>query len=74
LLNTGVFDARDEAELEEYVQKFEERAGWKIEPGLGSAKCLRLTLDKVEMAHRSLVWYMVSSFSTPFNPPQICRH
>jgi hypothetical protein len=61
-LNTGVFDPIDEVELEEYVKKFEECSGRKIEPGLGSAKCLRLTLDKVDMAHRSLAWYLVSPF------------
>jgi hypothetical protein len=62
LLNTGLSDPRDEAELDEYVQQFEQGTGRKMEPGLGRAKCLRLTLDKVEMAHRSLAWYMVSVF------------
>jgi hypothetical protein len=73
LLNTGVVDPRDEAELEEYVHTLEERTGWKMEPGFGRAKCLRPTLDKVEMAHRSLAWYMVSPFSNTFQfppPPQ----
>ncbi|KAK2470050.1 hypothetical protein H9L39_18198 [Fusarium oxysporum f. sp. albedinis] len=32
--------------------------GRKLEPGRGNAKCLRLTLDKVEMLHRSLTWYL----------------
>jgi hypothetical protein len=47
-------------ELEEYVDKFEEYTGHKFEPGYSNAKSLRLTLDKVDMVHRPLVWYLVS--------------
>jgi hypothetical protein len=52
--NTGEHDPVDGEELDEYVG---ER---KIEPGRGSARCMRLTVDKVDMLHRSLTWYMVS--------------
>jgi hypothetical protein len=47
-------------ELEEYVQKFEEYTGHKLEPGYGKARPIRLTFDKVDMVHRPLVWYLVS--------------
>ena len=58
-LNTGDPDPEHEEELEEYTSKLEEMLGRKLEPGHGNAKCLRLTLDKVEMLHRSLLWYLV---------------
>jgi hypothetical protein len=49
----------DNAELEEYIDAVEQLLGRKIEPGRGSAQCLRLTLDRVDMLHRSLIWYWV---------------
>lgn len=51
----------DDEELEEYVFAMEKLLGQPIEAGRGNAKCLRLTLDKVNMLHRSLIWYLVSS-------------
>lgn len=59
-LNTGDVDPTDELELDEYVGNFEEYTGHKIEPGYGNAKALRLTLEKVDMVHRPLIWYLVS--------------
>lgn len=59
-LNTGDPDPAYDEELEEYVREMEKLLGREIEPGRGNAKCLRLTLDKVEMLHRSLAWYLVS--------------
>jgi hypothetical protein len=59
-LNTGEYDPTYDEELEEYTQEIEKLLGRKLEPGRGNAKCLRLTLDKVEMLHRSLTWYLVS--------------
>jgi hypothetical protein len=58
--NTGVYDPIDDLELDEYVTKFETTHNWKLEPGYGNATCLRLTLDPVDMVHRSLLWYSVS--------------
>lgn len=58
-LNTSAVDPADEIELEENVEKFEEYTGHKLEPGYGKAKSLRLTLDKVDMIHRSLAWYLI---------------
>ncbi|KAF5629998.1 ribose-phosphate pyrophosphokinase [Fusarium tjaetaba] len=43
-------------ELEEYIEQLEELLERKLEPGRGDAKCLRMTLAKVEMLHRSLKW------------------
>ncbi|KAF5680537.1 hypothetical protein FDENT_8359 [Fusarium denticulatum] len=51
-------DSTYDDELEEYIEQLEELLGRKLEPGRGDAKCLRMTLDKVEMLHRSLTWYM----------------
>ena len=59
-LNTGKVETADEEELEEYVGEMETLLGRNLEPGRGTAECLRLTLSKVEMLHRSLTWYSVS--------------
>lgn len=59
-LNTGDPDPAFDQELEGYADELEKLLGRRLEPGRGNAKCLRLTLDKVEMLHRSLTWYMVS--------------
>lgn len=65
-LNTGDFDASDNEELERYVGGVEELLGRQIEPGRGRAACLRLTIDRVDMMHRSFAWYMVNSWATVF--------
>jgi hypothetical protein len=57
----------DEKELEEYIEATEELLGRRIEPGRGSAQCLRLTLDRVDMLHRSLIWYWVSRRQLPLS-------
>ena len=62
----GGLPGEDEEELEEYIEAMEDLLGRRIDPGRGSAKCLRLTLDPVDMMHRSLVWYWVSHTSCPF--------
>jgi hypothetical protein len=59
-LNTGEPNPADDEELENYVEGLEKLLGRKLVDGRGNAKCLRLTLDKVEMFHRSLTWYLVS--------------
>jgi hypothetical protein len=58
--NRGGPPGDDNEELEEYVAQTEELLGREIAPGKGNATCLRLTLDRVDMAHRPLVWYGVS--------------
>ncbi|KAF5591280.1 ribose-phosphate pyrophosphokinase [Fusarium pseudocircinatum] len=57
-LNMEDSDSTYDDELEEYIEQLEELLGRKLESGRGDAKCLRMTLDKVEMLHRSLTWYM----------------
>lgn len=59
-LNSGEPDPAYDEELEEYIGEMEKLLGRKLEPGRGDVQCLRLTLDKVEMLHRSLIWYLVS--------------
>lgn len=63
--NRGGPPGDDDEELEEYVAATEQRLGRPIEKGRGNAECLRLTLDRVSMLHRSLVWYFVSSSLLP---------
>lgn len=59
-LNTADEHTAHDEELDVYVQGVEELIGKKLEPGRGSAKCIRLTVDPVEMIHRPIVWYFVS--------------
>jgi hypothetical protein len=58
--NRGGSGGEDDEELEEYITATEKLLGREIEEGRGSAVCLRLTLDPVNMLHRSLLWYSVS--------------
>lgn len=58
--NRGGPPGDDDEELDEYVDATEKLLGKPIEEGRGTAECLRLTLDRVDMLHRSLVWYCVS--------------
>ncbi len=51
----------DEEEIEEYVREMESMLRRNLQPGKGTAKSLRLTLDPVEILHRSLLWYSVMS-------------
>ncbi|KAJ3542277.1 hypothetical protein NM208_g4188 [Fusarium decemcellulare] len=57
-LNSGVPDPAYDEELEEYIGGIEKLLGRNLEPGRGNAHCLRLTLDRVLMLHRSLTWYL----------------
>lgn len=58
-LNTDLIDPSYDDEVEEYVKSIELGTGLKFEHGRADVKCLRLTLDKVDALHRSLVWYSV---------------
>ncbi|PVH88146.1 hypothetical protein DL98DRAFT_479348 [Cadophora sp. DSE1049] len=60
--NRGGPPGDDDEELEEYVDVMEILLGKPIEEGRGKAECLRLTLDRVDMLHRSLVWYCCVGF------------
>lgn len=57
----------DDEELEGYVVATEALLGRKIEHGRGSAVCLRLTIDRADMSHRSVLWYLVSWKSKLFS-------
>jgi hypothetical protein len=59
-LNKREYNLVEEMELEEYVGYMERFLKRDLEEGRGTAKPLRLTLDDVDMLHRSLVWYSVS--------------
>jgi hypothetical protein len=58
-LNTEQTKSGDEDEVEGYVKAMEKLLGRDIPSGKGSAKSLRLTVDKVDCLHRSLLWYLV---------------
>ena len=60
-LNTDADDPSYDEELEGYVKKIESEIGMAFEPGRTDVKCLRLTLDKVDALHRSVIWYAVST-------------
>ncbi|KAH7070000.1 hypothetical protein BKA63DRAFT_93011 [Paraphoma chrysanthemicola] len=49
----------EEEELDSYVDGTETLLGRKLEPGRGSAKSLRLTVDAVNMSHRPVLWYLI---------------
>ncbi|KKY15260.1 putative transcription initiation protein spt5 [Diplodia seriata] len=57
-LDTADAHALGGDEFDGYMRDIEARLGRKVESGRGQARCLRLTLDKVRMTHRSLVWYL----------------
>lgn len=59
-LNKPSYGLLEDEELEEYADKLELLLGRKLQPGRGNAIPLRLTVDKVRMLHRSLLWYLVS--------------
>lgn len=53
-------EGRDDEEIEEYTLEIESKIRKDLSPGNGTAKPLRLTIDPVDMLHRSLLWYLVS--------------
>ena len=60
-LNTGKADPAHVDEVEGYVKSLEASTGTIFGPGRAlNVKSLRLTLDRVNALHRSLVWYVVS--------------
>lgn len=48
-----------EEELDEYANGIQTLLGRRLEPGWGSAKSLRLTVDEVRMSHRPVLWYII---------------
>lgn len=51
--------AEESEEIDEYLAEVEKRIGHELRPGRSQAKCLRLTLDEIEVRYRSLVWYFI---------------
>ena len=49
----------EDAELDEYVDGTQTLLGRPLDPGRGSAKSLRLTVDDINMLHRPLFWYLL---------------
>lgn len=66
----------NEVELDGYVAESEKLLGRRLSDGRGKGRSLRLTIDKVDMLQRPLVWYCVrhqhnrciSSFMELFDP------
>ena len=54
----------DEDEIEEYTLEIESMLRKDFRPGKGTVKPLKLTIDPVDMLHRSLLWYFVSTLFT----------
>ena len=59
-LNKDGWNAEEDEELEEYVDRLEKLLGKTFEFGRSPVAPLRLTLDVVLMMHRSILWYLVS--------------
>lgn len=55
----NVTDAED-AELEQYVDLFEQKSDCKLKKGTGFAHGLLGTLEGVHVQHRPLIYYVVS--------------
>jgi hypothetical protein len=59
--NQGKSSNCDEDELEDYVQGIEEALGEPISPGHGNHKAMRPTIDPINIQHRPLLYYLVST-------------
>ena len=62
MFSSTVEDGREfTSEVEEFLAEMEQRDGTKLTPGHNpKIKSIRVTLDPVRMAHRPLIWYLVS--------------
>lgn len=65
-LNRKDHGPEDDDELEEYADKTELRLGRKLPLGRGNAVSLRVTIDRFQSLHRSLLWYFVSHSGTSY--------
>jgi hypothetical protein len=63
--DVGQTSYNNDVDVDGYITKLESSLGRKFAPGHTDAKCLRLTMDKIDYLHRSLIWYMV-----PCSPSQ----
>ncbi|KAL8924131.1 MAG: hypothetical protein Q9172_002840 [Xanthocarpia lactea] len=62
-LNKREYGLLDDQELEDYTAQLETILGRSLPVGKGKANALRLTLDKVAMLHRPLIWYLICVFT-----------
>lgn len=46
-------------ELDGYVAEVEKKLGRKLEEGVGGHQPVRISIDKVNIQHRPLIWYMI---------------
>lgn len=72
-------ESKYEDEIEEYTLEIESMLRKDLRPGKGTVKPLKLTIDPVDMLHRSLLWYSVSTLfeRLPFSftdPRAVRRH
>ena len=63
-LNKKDHGPEDDDELEEYAIETEVLLGRKLDAGWGDAVSLRVTIDRFQSLHRSLLWYLVSHSSS----------
>jgi hypothetical protein len=59
----------EQEELDEYVDGIQTLLGRRLEPGRGTAKSLRISIDEVKMLHRPAVWYLVCPSPPPPHAP-----
>ncbi|KAK7416802.1 hypothetical protein QQX98_004995 [Neonectria punicea] len=60
--STSVDDEATRQELDEFLDIIEQKLERPLKEGRGSARCLRLTLDTVDSAYRSVLWYTIVFF------------
>ena len=47
----------EDIELDETIDQLEDQLNWRLEPGWGKARPLKLAFDPVPIQHRPLLWY-----------------
>ncbi|KXJ86894.1 hypothetical protein Micbo1qcDRAFT_152426 [Microdochium bolleyi] len=55
----GMETDEEDQELDEYVELVGDKMHRNFVPGRGKAECLRLTIDSVETAYRTMLWYLI---------------
>ncbi|KAL9010100.1 MAG: hypothetical protein Q9173_004930 [Seirophora scorigena] len=60
-LNKRDYGLLEDQELEDYTDQLQALLGRELPSGKGDAVALRLTLDKVQMLYRPLIWYLLTA-------------
>ena len=63
-MNKASWGPEDDEELEDYLSEIERLVGKEFHAGKGTATSVRLTLDKVNMQHRPIIYCIVSNNTT----------